>query len=170
MAPDQQLPRLEERNTMKTKTQRGFTLMELMIVVAIVGILASIAYPSYTDSVRKGKRAEGRAALTELLQQEERFMTQTNSYCAFSNTSGTTTAAAGCTAVPFKTYSGDSSASPAYYLSADACPPATTDAAAMKECVRVSAVPNFADTEAGTLQILSTGTKTCSTGSSVCWR
>lgn len=159
---------------MNKRLNTGFTLIELMIVVAIVGILASIAYPSYVNSVRKGKRAEGRAALTELLQQEERFMTQTNSYCAFSNSSGTTAVGAGCgsaTTVPFKTYSGDNAASPSYYLSADACPPATTtDAAAMKECVRVSAIPTFTDTEAGTLQILSTGTKTCSTGSSVCWK
>lgn len=156
---------------MKSHLHRGFTLIELMVVVAIVGILASIAYPSYVEYVRKGKRAEGRAALTELLQQEERFMTQTNSYCAFSNSAGTTAVVAGCTTVPFKTYSGDNAASPNYYLSADACPPATTDAAAMKVCVRVSAQPTFTDTQAGTLQILSTGTKTCSGSTpSACWK
>ena len=44
------------------KNQSGFTLIELMIVVAIVAILGAIAYPSYLDSVRKGKRAEGRTA------------------------------------------------------------------------------------------------------------
>ena len=58
------------------KRATGFTLVELMIVVAIVGILAAIAYPSYVDSVRKGKRADGRAALTSLLQQQERYFTQ----------------------------------------------------------------------------------------------
>jgi type IV pilus assembly protein PilE len=161
---------------MNKRINTGFTLIELMIVVAIVGILASIAYPSYIDSVRKGKRAQGRAALTELLQQEERFMTQTNSYCAFSNTAGTVAVGAGCTtltAVPFKTYAGDSAATPDYYLSAGACPPATTATdALMKECVMVSAQPTFSDTQAGTLQIISTGTKTCSGGStpSVCWK
>ncbi len=139
--------------------------MELMIVVAIIGILASVAYPAYTDSVLKGKRAEARTALAELMQQQERFMTQTNSYCAFSNTGGTTAAVDGCTSVPFKTFSGDSQAKSAYYLSADACPSST-----IKECVRVSAVPIRSDPDAGTLQMLSTGTKTCTgTKTTVCW-
>lgn len=156
---------------MKKHINSGFTLIELMIVVAIVAILASIAYPAYTSSILKGKRAEGRTALSELMQQQERFMTQNNSYCAFSNTGGTTAATAGCTTVPFKTYSGDTLAKAAYYLSAAACPPATTTASAMKECVQVSAVPIRSDPEAGTLQILSTGTKTCTGGTdtSVCW-
>lgn len=150
---------------MKKRLESGFTLIELMIVVAIVAILASIAYPAYTSSIVKGKRAEGRTALSELLQQQERFMTQTNSYCAFSNASGTTAMVAGCTTVPFKTFSGDSQAKAAYYLSADACPNST-----IAECVRVSAVPIKSDTEAGTLQVLSTGTKTCNgTNTTVCW-
>ena len=150
---------------MKKKLETGFTLIELMIVVAIVAILTSIAYPAYTSSIVKGKRAEGRTALSELMQQQERFMTQTNSYCAFSNMSGTTAVVAGCTTVPFKTFSGDSQAKAAYYLSSDACPSST-----IAECVRVSAVPIKTDTEAGTLQVLSTGTKTCTgTNLSSCW-
>lgn len=156
---------------MKKRLDSGFTLIELMIVVAIIAILASIAYPAYTSSILKGRRAEGRTALTELMQQQERFMTQTNSYCAFSNAGGTTTVDAGCTTVPFKTFSGDNATNATYYLSADACPPSTTTTSAMKECVRVSAVPTRSDPEAGTLQILSTGTKTCvgGTNTSVCW-
>lgn len=150
---------------MNRRLNKGFTLMELMIVVAIIGILASIAYPAYTDSILKGRRAEGRTALAELLQQQERFMTQTNSYCAFSNNAGTTAAVSGCTSVPFKAFSGDSPTKAAYYLSADACPGAT-----IADCVRVSAVPIKSDPQAGTLQMLSSGTKTC-TGSNtaVCW-
>ena len=76
---------------MKTRHHKGFTLIELMIVVAIVAILAAVAYPAYTESVRKGKRAQGRTALAELLQQQERFMTQRNCYLAFTNPSGTPT-------------------------------------------------------------------------------
>ena len=47
---------------------RGFTLIELMIVVAVVAILASVAYPSYVSQVRKGRRAD---AETVLLQAEQ---------------------------------------------------------------------------------------------------
>ena len=83
---------------------RGFSLIELMIVVAIVAILASVAYPSYRDSVLKGRRGEARAALAELMQQQERYMTQHNKYLTFS---------AGATGTPFKTTAGDSN-SPSY--------------------------------------------------------
>jgi type IV pilus assembly protein PilE len=60
--------------------QRGFTLMELMIVVAIVGILASIAIPSYQESVRKSRRAEARAQLLEVAQYMQRFYSQNDSF------------------------------------------------------------------------------------------
>jgi type IV pilus assembly protein PilE len=152
---------------MKDRSAGGFTLIELMIVVAIVAILASIAYPAYTSSIIKGRRAQGRTALTELMQQQERYMTQNNTYCAFSNSGGTGTAVSGCTTVPFKTFSGDNSASAAYYLSAATCAGTTFT---IKECVQVQADPIKSDPEAGSLLILSTGTKTC-TGSktSVCW-
>ena len=151
---------------MKNKSASGFTLIELMITVAIIGILAAIAVPSYQDSIRKGKRAEGRAALTDLMLQEERFMTQTNSYCAFSNTGGVTAVVAGCTSIPFKTFSGDSSTKPAYYLSAAACTGTT-----IGECVVVTAAPVAADPDAGNLQVLSSGTKTCDgTKPTVCWK
>lgn len=55
------------------KHSLGFTLVEVMIVVAIVGILAAIAYPSYTDHVCKSKRAEATAALMNAAQAMERF-------------------------------------------------------------------------------------------------
>jgi type IV pilus assembly protein PilE len=60
--------------------QSGFTLIEIMIVVVIVAILASIALPAYQDYVMRGNRAEGRAAIATVAQQLERCFTRTNSY------------------------------------------------------------------------------------------
>ncbi len=61
-------------------TQRGFTLMELMVVVAIIGIISAIAYPSYTEHVRKAHRADAEATLVELSQFLERRYTSTGFY------------------------------------------------------------------------------------------
>lgn len=60
--------------------ERGFTLIELMVVVAVVGILASIAYPSYAEYVAKSRRATMTAVLMQGQQWMERFYTENFSY------------------------------------------------------------------------------------------
>jgi type IV pilus assembly protein PilE len=61
---------------------RGFTLLEVVIVGAIVAILAAIAYPSYINSVQKSRRSEATAALLGAASQLERFSTEKGSYAA----------------------------------------------------------------------------------------
>lgn len=62
------------------KKTAGFTLIELMVAVIIVGILATIAYPSYMDSIRKSRRADAKAALSNAAQALERHFTEKNTY------------------------------------------------------------------------------------------
>lgn len=64
---------------MKLK-QSGFTLIEMMIVVAIIGILAAIAYPSYDEYVKRGNRTEGQALLSDASARQERYFAQNNAY------------------------------------------------------------------------------------------
>ena len=150
----------------------GFTLIELMIVVAVIGILAAIAYPAYTDSVLKGRRAQARTALLELMQQQERYMTQRNAYLDFttSNTGVVTQATTTLpNPLPFKNYSGDSSSSPAYWLSAAKC-----GSQSLSECVLLTATPTGTDSVVGALTLSSTGAKTCNIASTdakfrLCW-
>ncbi|MEZ5479001.1 MAG: type IV pilin protein [Thiolinea sp.] len=65
---------------MSVTQQRGFTLIELMIVVAIVSILGAIAYPSYLEHVRKSRRVDAKISLQELTQRQEAYFVRNYSY------------------------------------------------------------------------------------------
>lgn len=60
--------------------RQGFTLIELMIALAVVGLLSAIAYPSYQAQVAKGRRTDAKQSLVELAQKMERFYTERGTY------------------------------------------------------------------------------------------
>jgi type IV pilus assembly protein PilE len=62
------------------RSNRGFTLIEIMIVIAIIGIIITIGYPSLTEYVKKGRRAEVAGLLSEQAQILERFYSRTSLY------------------------------------------------------------------------------------------
>jgi type IV pilus assembly protein PilE len=79
-------------NTKPLKSQKAFTIMELMIVVVIISILSMLVYPSYQASIVKARRADAKGALLSFANAMERYFTENNnSYCG----AGTTTAG-GC--------------------------------------------------------------------------
>jgi type IV pilus assembly protein PilE len=129
-------------------------MIELMMVVVVVAILAAVAYPSYQEAVRKAKRAEGRAALMELMQQQERYYSQNSTYIGFSSTS------TDANEKRFKWHSGNSPQSSAYEIYGAACADDT-----IGNCVMLTARPGtdkvsrYVDNKCGELTLSSTGKK-----------
>lgn len=141
----------------------GFTVIEVMFVLIMLAILSSLAYPAYGNAVRKARRAEGRAALMKLMQQQERFYTTNNRYVAFSS------ALSGPDETQFRWYSGETPATSSYEISAVAC-----DGESILDCVELTARAGTAKVNANhkdaicpALSLTSTGKKSATDAS--CW-
>ena len=142
--------------------QRGFTLIEIMIVVAIVAIIASIAYPSYQAQVLQTRRADAHASLTDISARQERHMAQRNSYARNfgpnANGLGLETQAN-----RNSTLSNDE-----FYtmtMTSDPC----GDFNNCYTIIATAASPQDQDTECATITLSSTGVKSGTTAGDTCW-
>jgi len=139
---------------------RGFTLIEVMIVVAIVAILAAIAYPSYTDHVARSRRSDAKGALLEISQWLERQFTLSNSYDLMADRTTVIDNARLIASAP------RGAATPYYDISFNRAPTANT--------YTLQAIPraNMNNDRCGTFLLSHTGAKTISGGTSSaadCW-
>lgn len=147
--------RIEQKMRKMKRAGRGFTLIELMIVLAIVAILVAIAYPSYTKYVLRGYRSEGIALLNDAVARMERYYAQNNTY------QGATLQGIG---LANSNVASITSASGRYILSLTPTPAATSYTAL------VTATGAQTSDSCGNLSITQDGTKTSSTGATDCFK
>jgi type IV pilus assembly protein PilE len=145
----------------------GFTLIELMIVVVVIALLTTVAYPSYRDYVIKGKRAEAKAALLRAAQMQERYYSDKATYLAdlaplFGLGAGATVYSSENPSNPGKdNVAGTGSAA---YTIAAAAP---TAGCPINACFSLTATPRapHADAVCGNFTLTSTGTRGAAGGS-----
>jgi len=132
------------------RNNKGFTLIELMIVIAIIGILAAVGYPAYTSAVKKGNRADAIDSLLSLASRMEEYYMNNDTYVgATVNAAGTGTVGSNQTSDGLYTLSISSATAFAYGL---------------------TATPVSGDPECGNLTLNSLGQKGASAGAAAdCW-
>ncbi len=135
------------------KSSTGFTLIELMLVITIIGILMAISIPSYRDYVLRGQRTDGQSALLDIASRQERFVAQNNTY--------TTEISANIGLSMGTTTSQDDQ----YNMSVAACAGGTI--ATCYVITATAAGSQASDTDCATITYDSTGTKSGTTAE--CW-
>ena len=75
-------PRNVQGGLSAVRGAQGFSLLELMIVVVVIGILAAVAYPSYQDYVRRGNRSAAQSFMMTIAQRQEQYLLTNRSYAA----------------------------------------------------------------------------------------
>ena len=132
------------------KRKKGFTLIELMIAVAIVGILAAVAYPSYLGQVRKSNRGSAQAFMMDVAQREQARFLDARSYVDVANNA----AFQGTLGLPIP-----AEVSNRYDISVDSadCDP---DPDPPPPCFSITAVAKGGQLDDGDLVLTSRGTKT----------
>lgn len=137
---------------------RGFTLIEVMITVAIIGILAAIAYPSYQNSVQKTRRAECEGGLYGLANAMERHFTTNFTYLGAGTTGGNTGAP-----TIYSTTCPIDGGNPSYNLTIQAVTATTYT-------LQATPINAQATDDCGTLQLTQAGVKSASGGTvTQCW-
>lgn len=137
----------------------GFSLMELMVTLVIIGILAAIAYPAFTDHLYKTRRSDGQAALMNLATYMEHYYTENNSYTGATLTVGSTTGTLGLKNTSIDGY---------YTLSISSLTATTYTLTATP----TAGGPQAGDTTCTTLTLTNTNIKgaTPSANSLICWQ
>ena len=148
------------------RARGGFTLIELMVAVAVAGVLAAVAYPGYQLHVIRAKRTEAQVALQALMQQQERYFTQNNRYAAFGADVD------GADAQLFRWWSGATPATSAYEIVGQAC-----DGEDIADCLALVAIPGtgrvdhrYRDPTCDRLILTSTGQHLSTGPVASCWR
>ncbi len=146
----------------KHSPQSGFTLIELMVALVIVGVLVAIAVPSYYDKVLKSHRVEAKTALVDLAGREERFFNTNNTYSQTPSDLGY-----GATAATFPMTIGSG-----YYTVSVAFTPYSAGPPVVLPAYTITATAignQLKDTNCTSFTLTSTGVQTSLPNTSNCW-